>query len=101
MVVGDLNARIGDWSLMTDDDVDVFDAPVAGDNTRRSNDKCTNQFGKILIEFCSTFQCTPLNEITDVESSHICICTSVFRTNKLMKRIEGETEKRKRKRNKN
>jgi hypothetical protein len=30
----------------------------------KSRDKVTNQFGKIVIDFCHTFQCTPLNGIS-------------------------------------
>ena len=29
--------------------------------SRNSRDKYINQFGKILIDFCTTFQCSPLN----------------------------------------
>ena len=64
MVVGDLNARIAEWHLMTDADIGDFGVGgVSADENekRRSQDKCTNQFGKILIDFCTTFQCTPLN----------------------------------------
>ena len=35
-------------------------APVQN-SLRKSRDKVTNQFGKIVIDFCHTFQCTPLN----------------------------------------
>ena len=64
MVVGNLNARIAEWHLMTD--ADIGDFGVGGvsayeNEKRRSQDKCTNQFGKIPIDFCTTFQCTPLN----------------------------------------
>ena len=64
MVVGDLNARTAEWHLMTDADIGDFGVGgvSANENEKRlSQDKCTNQFGKILIDFCTTFQCTPLN----------------------------------------
>ena len=63
MVVGDLNARIGDWSLTVDDTSDdVFGGDVGGDSksNRQSQDKITNLFRKILIDLCTTFYCTPL-----------------------------------------
>ena len=67
MLVGDLNARIAEWHLMTDAGIGDWFVHQAGgvsayeNEKRRSQDKCTNQFGKILIDFCTTFQCTPLN----------------------------------------
>ena len=62
MVAGDLNARIGDWSLSADvTSNDVLRCDVDEEGNRQSQDKITNQFGKILIDFCTTFHCTPLN----------------------------------------
>ena len=61
MVAGDLNARIGDWNLMTDVDDGKLGACVDGNDKRRSQDNCTNQFWKILTDVCRTFQCTLLN----------------------------------------
>ena len=68
MVVGDLNAHIDDWRLTVDDTSgdtsgDVFDGNVGGDSksNRQSQDKTTDLFGKILIDLCTTFHCTPLD----------------------------------------
>ena len=62
MVAGDLNAHIGDWSLSADvTSNDVLRCDVDEEGNRQSQDKITNQFGKILIDFCTTFHCTPLN----------------------------------------
>ena len=61
MVVDELNARTNDWHLMTDVVVDKFGVCVDRNYKRRSHDKCTDQFAKILIEFCSTLQCVPLH----------------------------------------
>ena len=62
MVAGDLNARIGDWSLSVDvTSNDVLRCNVDEEGNRQSQDKITNQFGKILIDFCTTFHFTPLN----------------------------------------
>ena len=62
MVAGDLKARIRDWSLSVDDTSnDVLRCDVGGEGNRQSQDKITNQFGKVLIDFCTTFHCIPLN----------------------------------------
>ena len=62
MVAGDLNARIGDWSLSVDvTSNDVLRCDVDEEGDRQSQDKITNQLWKILIDFCTTFLCTPLN----------------------------------------
>ena len=61
MVCGDFNARIGELNVLIDDCNDLLGDGVCGDNTRKSQDKKTNQFGKILIDFCSIFHCIPLN----------------------------------------
>ena len=58
---GDFNARIGEWDSVMDDEPDLFEDAVSGDILRKSKDKSTNQFGKTLIDFCSTFHCMPLN----------------------------------------
>ena len=43
-------------------DADIGDFGVGGVSAdENGKKKCTNQFGKILIDFCTTFQCTPLN----------------------------------------
>ena len=56
MVAGDLNARIGDWSLSVDvTSNDVLRCDEDEEDNRQSQDKITNQFGKILIDFCTTF----------------------------------------------
>ena len=60
IVGGDLNARIGEWGLSTDVDSSV----VRKDETvyeRKSKDSTINGFGKLLIEFCTVFNMTPLN----------------------------------------
>lgn len=56
MVIGDLNARIGDWSLELEDvGVDFQAGGDSNDFARFSEDKTVNQFGKTLIDFCNTF----------------------------------------------
>lgn len=62
LVIGDLNARIGDWSFEAGDT--DFDPHAETDSyvfSRQSEDLATNQFGKTLIDFCNIFQLTPLN----------------------------------------
>ena len=62
MVAGDLNARIGSWDLDSDDAFDNACGPEEKDmGSRHSQDTCTNPFGKVLIDFCQTFSCKPLN----------------------------------------
>jgi len=60
IICGDLNARIGVWDAQVDPDADDDDNfctyPI-----RQSEDKTINQFGKVLMDFCTTFQCIPLN----------------------------------------
>ena len=52
MVADDLNARIGDCSLSVDvTSNDVLRCDVDEEGNRQSQDKITNQFGKILIDF--------------------------------------------------
>ena len=62
MVFGDLNARIGEWDFLTDDETDLLGNGIGRDSTRKSQDKNTNQFGNVLIDFCEVFHCIPLNE---------------------------------------
>ena len=58
LIIGDLNARIGHWTN-AEDDSDFNDNGEV--KSRNSRDNYINQFGKILIDFCTTFQCLPLN----------------------------------------
>ena len=61
LLIGDLNARIGDWSY--DDDMnDIFENNT-GLNLfdRKSEDIIVNNFGKKLIQLCTMFELTPLN----------------------------------------
>ena len=58
MIIGDLNARIGHWNN-AEDDSDFNDNEEV--KSRNSRDNYINQFGKILIDFCTTFQCLPLD----------------------------------------
>lgn len=56
---GDLNARIGDWCLeCVDEEDDDEDGNVF---ERKSQDVLTNNFGKILIQFCCMFHLVPLH----------------------------------------
>ena len=48
-------------SSITDDEPDLLEDAVSGDNLRKSKDKSTNQFGKTVTDCCSTFHCMPLN----------------------------------------
>ena len=61
MVCGDFNACIGEVNILIDDYNYLFGDGVCGDNTRKPQNKNTNQFGKILINFCSTFHCISWN----------------------------------------
>ena len=58
LIIGDLNARIGHWNN-AEDDSDFDDNEEV--KSRNSRDNYINQLGKILIDFCTTFQCLPLN----------------------------------------
>ena len=58
LIIGDLNARIGHWNN-AEDDSDFSDNEEV--KSRNSRDNYINQFGKILIDFCTTFQCLPLD----------------------------------------
>ena len=61
LVGGDFNAPIEEWDIVIDDEPDLLEDAVSGDSLRKSKDKSTNQFGKTLTGFCSTFHCMPLN----------------------------------------
>jgi len=61
LINGDLNARIGEWDWPSTEDGDPWDNGCAEGETRKSQDKVLNQFGKILTEFFATFHCLPLN----------------------------------------
>lgn len=66
MVIGDLNARIADWSLELDDDGEDFQPGTDSCAfIRCSEDKTVNQFGKHLKDLCNTFQLTPLNGLLE------------------------------------
>ena len=67
LVIGDLNARIGHWNN-AEDDSDFNDNEEI--KSRNSRDNYINQFGKILIEFCTTFQHSPLNGNTDPDEQY-------------------------------
>ena len=58
MIIGDLNARIGHWNN-AEDDSDFNDNEEV--KSRNSRNNYINQFWKFLIDFCTTFQCLPLN----------------------------------------
>ena len=57
MVRGD----IGEWDFLTDDETDLLGNGIGRDSSRKSQDKNTNQFGKVLTDFCEMFHCIPLN----------------------------------------
>ena len=61
VVCADLNARIGEWGFLTDDETDLLGNEIGRDSTRKSQDKNTDQFGKVLIDFREMFHCIPLN----------------------------------------
>ena len=58
MIIGDSNARIGHWNHAEDASDYNNNADV---KPGKSRDNYINQFGKILIDFCPTFQCTPFS----------------------------------------
>ena len=58
VVSGDFNARIGEWNPLSPFDFDIFNADTM---IRKSKDKNTNHFAHIFTDFCTTFDCTPLN----------------------------------------
>ena len=58
LIIGDLNARIGNWNNV-ENDSDFNDNEEA--KSRNSRDNYINQLGKIRIDFYTTFQCSPLN----------------------------------------
>ena len=51
MVCADLNARIGEWGFLTDDETDLLGNEIGRDSTRKSQDKNTDQFGKGVDTF--------------------------------------------------
>ncbi|KAK7481445.1 hypothetical protein BaRGS_00027296 [Batillaria attramentaria] len=59
MLCGDLNAHIGKWDGNTD--VDMVSDSDQDDFCRKSKDTVINRFGRLLIDICRFFQCTPLN----------------------------------------
>lgn len=62
MLAGDFNARISDWNGFTGSlHDDIVDEDANCHTERKSQDKTINQFGKVFIDFCTTFQCAPLN----------------------------------------
>ena len=62
MVVGDLNARIGDCSLSIDViSNDVLRCDVGRQGNRQSQEKNHKTIRKNIIDFCTTFHCTPLS----------------------------------------
>ena len=61
LVMGDLNARIGDWTLEEDTSDDVFDSKPFCYGNRSSKDKISNHFSKYLTSFCNMFKLVPLN----------------------------------------
>ena len=58
MTTGDLNAGTRHWNN-AEDDSDFNDNEEV--KSRNSRDNYINQFGKILKDFYTTFQCSPLN----------------------------------------
>ena len=63
MIGGDLNARISDWGYNEEDEEgQVNDRDNNYDRT--SQDKITNNFGKKLIELCTTFKLTPIGGLS-------------------------------------
>ena len=62
LIGGDLNARISDWGY---NDEEEEDQDNNTDNyNRTSQDTVTNNFGKKLIELCTTFKLTPVGGLT-------------------------------------
>ena len=49
------------WDFLTDDETDLLGNEIGRDSTRKSQDKNTDQFGRVLIYFCGMFHCIPLN----------------------------------------
>ena len=85
VICGDLNARIGQWNVHTDEDTGdcPFDSHLLVQppynscscfsfSKRKSQDNTVNSFGKILKSFCKTYHCTILNGCTlhDSKGNH-------------------------------
>ena len=64
IIGGDLNARIGDWGLISSKENDENNEE---DNRyeRISQDQIINGFGNKLIEICTTFDLTPTHGLTE------------------------------------
>ena len=60
IVGGDLNARIGDWCVEAEEEEDVA-SHGHEIYTRSAKDPTINNFGRNLIEFCTSFEMTPLS----------------------------------------
>lgn len=62
IIAGDMNARISDWSLgnshLPGDDEENIETSLNLDRT--SQDTSINAYGKTLIEFCTTFNLSPV-----------------------------------------
>ena len=61
IVLGDLNSRIGDWTLEDDTQLDMFYNDQFQFGKRQSKDRVVNVFGRYLIDLCNIFQLVPLN----------------------------------------
>ena len=81
IICGDLNARIGQWSVHSEvedepcifDSHMLFESPVNSCSCflfgkRNSQDKTVNKFGRILKNFCKIHHCTVLNGCTARDS---------------------------------
>ena len=81
IICGDLNARIGQWILHSDEEDEdclfdshmLFESPVNSCSCnlfskRKSLDKTVNKFGKILQSFCKIHHCIILNGCTASDS---------------------------------
>ena len=78
VICGDLNSRIGQWNLHTDEEFEDFDNTFVSTfslsnhfscgctlpRERKSRDKTVNSFGKILKSFCKIHHCVILNGCT-------------------------------------
>lgn len=68
VILGDLNARIADWSPDSNDD-DYQYSFYKSDHTRMSKDKDVNFFAKNLIEFITILNLNPLNGNCDSDKN--------------------------------
>ena len=62
---GDFNARIGDWCFENGDEDDKNDDDDGNVFERKAQDVITNNFGKLLIQFCCMFHLVPLNGLLE------------------------------------